>query len=118
MVKVLIALAYVIAASPVGQLLGTPAWMVAVAGAFLLIAGLAVIRNVGTRPVRTYVRFLASYDAGWMLATVAALVLARVGSGAGGEVWVSYQAIAAAALASWLIAGAGPDELPRGEQAT
>jgi hypothetical protein len=113
MVKILIALVYVIAASPVSRQLGVPAWMVAVGGAFLLIAGLAVIRNAGNRPVRTCVGFLASYDAGWLLATVVALVLARLGSGAGGEVWISYQAIAATALAAWLVAGAGQDELPR-----
>lgn len=106
-VKILLAAGYVIAASPLGHLLGVAAWLMITTGVLMLVCGAAEIRYAGIRPAGTYLRFLAGYDTGWVLATVAALLAAQQGSTGGGEIWMAYQAVAATVLAALLAAGTG-----------
>lgn len=106
--KVLLAAVYVIAASPLSHLLGVAIWLMITTGVLVLVCGVAEIRYAGIRPARTYLRFLSGYDVGWVLATLAGLLVAGQGGTVGGEVWMAYQAAAAALVAALLTAGVGP----------
>ncbi|KAA5827060.1 hypothetical protein ABT337_30230 [Saccharopolyspora hirsuta] len=103
-VKALFGAACALGAAPLGQLLGVPVWLVVVSGAVLLMCGAVEIRYVRRRANRTYLRLMVAYDSGWVLATLAGLLLAWSGSGAGGEVWIGYQAVASAVFAALLLA--------------
>lgn len=105
--KVLLGAVCIAGAAPLGRLLGTPAWLMVVSGAALLIGGGVGIGYVRSRSVRTYTRLMVAYDSGWVLAALAGLVMAWRGSGAGGEVWMGYQTVAPLAFAA-LLAAAGP----------
>ncbi|MFE1553938.1 hypothetical protein ACFW6V_02995 [Streptomyces sp. NPDC058734] len=109
--KVLLGAVCIAGADPLGRLLGTPAWLMAVSGAALLIGGGAGIGYVRSRSMRTYTRLMVAYDGGWVVAALAGLVMAWQGSGAGGEVWMGYQAVAPLAFAA-LLAAAAPAPAP------
>ncbi|MBU3068176.1 hypothetical protein KO481_42510 [Nocardia sp. NEAU-G5] len=102
-VKVLLGAAFVIGAARLGHLLDVPAWLMVVSGVALLIGGGMEIRYVHSRPMRTYTRLMVAYDSGWVLATLAGLLMAWRGNSAGGEVWIGYQLAAPIALAALLI---------------
>ncbi|MEU9713984.1 hypothetical protein [Streptomyces sp. NPDC047976] len=104
--KVLLGAVCIAGAAPLGRLLGTPAWLMAVSGAALLIGGGAGMGYVRSRSMRTYTRLMVAYDGGWVVAALAGLVMAWQGSGAGGEVWMGYQAVAPLAFAALLAAAA------------
>ncbi|MFF2902555.1 hypothetical protein [Streptomyces sp. NPDC057966] len=104
--KVLLGAAGIVGAAPLGRLLGTPAWLMAVSGVALLIGGGIEIGYTRSRSMRTYTRLMIAYDSGWVLAALAGLLMARQGSGAGGEVWVGYQTAAPVLFAALLIAAA------------
>ncbi|MFI1920075.1 hypothetical protein [Nocardia sp. NPDC020380] len=107
-VKVLLGAAFAVGAVPFGDLLGVPVWLMAVAGITLLVGGGIEIRYVHRRPLRSYTRLMVAYDSGWVLATLAGLLMAWQGGSGGGEVWIGYQIVAPAAFAALLIA-AGPE---------
>ncbi|MFI1590953.1 hypothetical protein ACH4WW_23905 [Streptomyces halstedii] len=102
--KVLLAAVYIACAAPLGRLLGTPAWLMAVSGVALLIGGGIEIRYTRDRSMRTYTRLMIAYDSGWVLAALTGLLMARQGSSAGGEVWMGYQTAAPVVFAALLIA--------------
>ncbi|WP_018653919.1 hypothetical protein [Actinomadura flavalba] len=102
-VKLLLGAAYLIAAVPLGDLLGVPTWLMAASGAALLGCGAAEIGCVRRRSARTYLRFLAAYDSGWVLATLVAALIARRGGDAGGDLWIGYQTAAPLAFAALLL---------------
>ncbi|MFH8242655.1 hypothetical protein [Streptomyces sp. NPDC018321] len=104
--KMLLAAVYVADAAPLGRLLGTPAWLMVVSGVALLIGGGVEIGYTRRRSMRTYMRFMITYDSGWVLAALAGLLMAWQGSGAVGEVWVVYQTAAPVAFTALLIAAA------------
>lgn len=104
--KVLLGTAGIAGAAPLGRLLGTPAWLMAVSGVALLIGGGIEIGYTRSRSMRTYTRLMIAYDSGWVLAALAGLLMARQGSGAGGEVWMGYQTAAPVLFAALLIAAA------------
>ncbi|MCT2545735.1 hypothetical protein [Streptomyces atratus] len=104
--KVLLGAAGIAGAAPLGRLLGTPAWLMAVAGVALLIGGGIEIGYTRSRSMRTYTRLMIAYDGGWVLAALAGLLMARQGSDAGGEVWMGYQTAAPVLFAALLIAAA------------
>ncbi|MCX4395049.1 MULTISPECIES: hypothetical protein [unclassified Streptomyces] len=104
--KVLLGAAGIAGAAPLGRLLGTPAWLMAVSGVALLIGGGIEIGYTRSRSMRTYTRLMIAYDSGWVSAALAGLLMARQGSGAGGEVWVGYQTAAPILFAALLIAAA------------
>ncbi|MFD0352185.1 hypothetical protein ACFVHW_00350 [Streptomyces sp. NPDC127110] len=104
--KVLLGAVCIAGAAPLGRLLGTPDWLMAVSGVALLIGGGVEIGYVRSRSMRTYTRLMVAYDIGWVVAALAGLVLAWQGSGAGGEVWMGYQTVAPLALAAMLFAAA------------
>ncbi|MFC7819683.1 hypothetical protein ACFUTR_34315 [Streptomyces sp. NPDC057367] len=104
--KVLLAAVYIAGAAPLGRLLGTPVWLMVVSGVALLIGGGVGIGYTRRRSMRTYMRLMIAYDSGWVLAALAGLLTAWQGSGAGGEVWVVYQAAAPIAFTAMLIAAA------------
>ncbi|MFJ5194113.1 hypothetical protein ACIQCQ_18690 [Streptomyces sp. NPDC088394] len=104
--KVLLGAADIAGAAPLGRLLGTPAWLMAVSGVALLIGGGVEIGYTRSRSMRTYTRLMIAYDLGWVSAALAGLLMARQGSGAGGEVWVGYQTAAPVLFAALLIAAA------------
>lgn len=104
--KVLLGAAGIAGAAPLGRLLGTPAWLMAVSGVALLIGGGVEIGYTRSRSMRTYTRLMIAYDSGWVSAALAGLLMARQGSGAGGEVWVGYQTAAPVLFAALLIAAA------------
>ncbi|MCX4846380.1 hypothetical protein [Streptomyces sp. NBC_00893] len=102
--KVLLGAVGIAGAAPLGRLLGTPVWLMAVSGVALLIGGGIEIGYTRSRSMRTYTRLMIAYDSGWVLAALAGLLMARQGSGAGGEVWMGYQTAAPILFAALLIA--------------
>ncbi|MFD8295027.1 hypothetical protein ACFV13_02235 [Streptomyces bauhiniae] len=104
--KVVLAVVYVAAAAPLGRWLGTPAWLMVVSGLALLIGGGIELGYTRSRSMRTYTQLMIAYDAGWVLAALAGLLMAWQGSGAGGEVWMGYQTAAPLAFAVLLVAAA------------
>jgi len=102
--KVLLAAVYIVGAAPLSRLLGVPGWLMVVSGVALLIGGGIEIGHVRSRPVRTYIRLMVAYDSGWVLATLAALLIAWRGGAAGGEVWTGYQTAAPVVFAVLLTA--------------
>lgn len=107
--KVALAAGYTIGAAPLGELLGVPGWLMTASGVVLLICGAAEIGYLRTRTMRTYLRLMITYDGCWALVTLAALLLAWLGSEAGGEVWIGYQLAAPVVFAASLAAAARPD---------
>ncbi|MFF0729555.1 hypothetical protein [Streptomyces sp. NPDC004134] len=75
-VKVLLGAGYVAGHGWLGQRLGVPGWLPAVAGTALLVAGAVEWVLVRRRAEGTYIRLMIGYDAGWLLATFAGLVMA------------------------------------------
>ncbi|MET9824312.1 hypothetical protein ABZ038_22335 [Streptomyces sp. NPDC006349] len=110
--KVLLAVVFIACAAPLGGLIGTPAWLLVVSGVALLVGGGIELGYTRSRSMRTYKRLMIAYDGGWALAAVTGLLMAWQGSGAGGEVWVGYQAVAPLALAALLVAAAPAQAAP------
>ncbi|MFC9154617.1 hypothetical protein ACFTT0_06475 [Streptomyces bauhiniae] len=104
--KVVLAVLYIAAAAPLGRWLGTPAWLMVVSGLALLIGGGIELGYTRSRSMRTYTQLMIAYDAGWVLAALAGLLMAWQGSSAGGEVWMGYQTAAPLAFAALLVAAA------------
>ncbi|MFG2128993.1 hypothetical protein ACGFNV_14510 [Streptomyces sp. NPDC048751] len=113
--KVLLAAVCIAGAAPLGRLLGTSAWLMVVSGTALLIGGGIEIRYTRSRSMRTYTRLMIAYDSGWVVAALTGLLLARQGSGAGGEVWMGYQTAAPLVFAALLVAAA-PVQMASGTQ--
>ncbi|MEU2668007.1 hypothetical protein ABZ622_03915 [Streptomyces sp. NPDC007164] len=109
--KVLLGAVGIAGAAPLGRLLGTPVWLMALSGVALLIGGGIEIGYTRSRSMRTYTRLMLAYDSGWVLAALAGFLMARQGSGAGGEVWLGYQTAAPILFAVLLIA-APPVRVP------
>ncbi|MFI5676478.1 hypothetical protein [Streptomyces cellulosae] len=107
--KVLLAAVCIGGAAPFGRLLGVSACLMVVSGLALLVGGGIEIRYMRRRPLRTYTRLMVAYDSGWVLTTLAGLLMARQGSSAGGEVWIGYQITAPVAFAA-LLAAATPTQ--------
>lgn len=107
-VKVLLAAVFLLGAIPLGRQFGVPTWLMAASGAALLICGGVEIKYLRSRPARTYLRLMIGYDAGWALATLAALASAWGSNDAGGEMWIGYQTAAPIVLAALLLAAAPP----------
>ncbi len=103
--KIVLAVAYMAGAGPLARLLGTPVWLVVVAGVVLLVGGGVELAYTGSRSMRTYTRLMVGYDSGWVLAALAGLLVAWRGGGVGGEVWMGYQVVAQAVFAVVLVAG-------------
>ncbi|MHC5902897.1 hypothetical protein ACVNF4_03130 [Streptomyces sp. S6] len=101
--KVLLGIAYLSAASWLGDLLGVPAWLMAVSGVALLIGGGIEIKLARSRPICTCMRLMVAYDSGWGLTALAGLLMARRDGTAGGEVWIGYQTVAPLVFAALLL---------------
>ncbi|MEV6123619.1 hypothetical protein AB0M23_24415 [Streptomyces sp. NPDC052077] len=100
--KVLLGVAAATAAVPLGRLLGVPLWLMAAAGAALLVCGAVEIACARHRPARLQTRLMVGYDIGWVLTALAGYLLARRGGGAGGELWMGYQTAAPLVFAAVL----------------
>ncbi|MFF7969437.1 hypothetical protein ACFZC3_29330 [Streptomyces sp. NPDC007903] len=104
--KVLLAVVCIAGAAPLGRLLGTAPWLMVVSGLALLIGGGVELGYSRSRSMRTYAQLMMAYDSGWVLAALAGFLMARQGSGAGGEVWMGYQTAAPIVFAALLVAAA------------
>lgn len=113
--KVVLAAVYLAGAVPLGRALGAPAWLMVVTGVALLIGGGSEIGYTRSRSMRTYTRLMAAYDAGWVLAALAGLLIAWRGGSAGGEVWMAYQAVATVVFVALL--AAAPARMTSGTRA-
>ncbi|MEU6111460.1 hypothetical protein ABZ853_23990 [Streptomyces albidoflavus] len=105
--KIALGVAYLAGAVPLARLLGTPVWLMAVAGLVLLVGGGVELAYTGSRSMRLYTRLMVGYDSGWVLAALAGLLVAWWGGGVGGEVWMGYQLVAQGGFAVVLVVG-GP----------
>ncbi|MFF8951904.1 hypothetical protein ACF09I_24360 [Streptomyces sp. NPDC014940] len=105
-VKVLLGAAFLIGATRLGDLLGVPTWLMITSGLVLLAAGGVEMRYVRRRRLRTYTLLMIAYDSGWTLTALTGLLVAWRGGGAGGEVWMGYQAVAPLVFAALLLASA------------
>lgn len=104
--KVLLGVVCIVGAAPLGRLLGTAAWLMVVAGLALLTGGGVELGYSRSRSMRTYTKLMIAYDSGWLLTALAGFLMARQGSGAGGEVWMGYQTAAPLVFAALLVAAA------------
>ncbi|MGW3474125.1 hypothetical protein ACWDMR_01645 [Streptomyces althioticus] len=104
--KAVLGAAFLIAASQLGELLGTVTWLTTVAGVALLLGGGIEMRLARKRPLRTYLRLMVAYDTGWVLTALVGYLVARQGGTAGGEVWIGYQTIAPLVFAALLLKAA------------
>ncbi|MEU6383793.1 hypothetical protein ABZ847_09520 [Streptomyces bauhiniae] len=104
--KVLLGVVCIAGAAPLGRLLGTAAWLMVVAGLALLTGGGVELGYSRSRSMRTYTKLMIAYDSGWVLTALAGFLMARQGSGAGGEVWMGYQTAAPLVFAALLVAAA------------
>ncbi|MEU9704682.1 hypothetical protein [Streptomyces sp. NPDC047981] len=104
--KVVLAAVCLAAPAPLGRLLGTPAYLMVLAGVALSIGGAVEIGFTRSRPMRTYTRLMIAYDSGWALAALVGLLLAWQGSTSGGDVWMWYQTAAPVVFAALLVAAA------------
>ncbi|UFR06815.1 hypothetical protein KBP30_39090 [Streptomyces sp. Go40/10] len=110
--KVLLGAAYLIVASRLGDLLGVSPWLMVVSGVALLVGGGIETVCVRSRPIRTYMRLMVAYDTGWVLTALVGLLTAWRHGGAGGEVWIGYQAAAPLVFAALLLVAAPADPVP------
>lgn len=101
--KVVLGAAFVIGSAPFGDLLGVPVPLMAASGLALLIGGAIEVRYVRRRPMATCLRLMIAYDIGWVVVSAAALVVARQGGTAGGELWIAYLTAAPLLMAALLI---------------
>ncbi|MFJ4007087.1 hypothetical protein ACIPWL_27045 [Streptomyces sp. NPDC090023] len=101
--KVVLAVAAMAGAAPLGRLLGAPTWLMAVAGVALLIGGVVELGYTRSRSMRTYSRLMIAYDSGWVLTALIGALIAWQGGTAGGEVWIGYQTVAPLVFAVLLI---------------
>jgi hypothetical protein len=101
--KVLLGAGFLVGAVGLGHTLGVPIWLMIASGAALMASGGIEIRYVRRRMARTYLRLMIAYDSGWLLATLAGLLIAWRGGSAGGEVWTGYQAVAPLLLTALLL---------------
>ena len=104
--KMALAGGYALAAAPIGQRLGVDVPLILITAGVLLLSGLAEIAFARRRATAQYVWYLVGYDSGWLVVTALALIVARQGSAAGGELWFAYQALGSAALATAFVIGA------------
>ncbi|KAB7843749.1 hypothetical protein [Streptomyces mobaraensis] len=104
--KVVLGAAFALGAAWLDGPLGAPSWLLVAAGVALPAGGGVELRYVRHRPLPVYLRLMITYDGGWALATLAALVVAWRGGTAGGEVWL-YQVVAPLVFAA-LLASAAP----------
>lgn len=96
--KVALALAYLTLAIPASDTLGVPPWLIYLTAPLLLASGFAEFRGRRLPPAFT-VTALSIFDAGFVLMTVAALVLGwQMGTHYAGELWFGYQAVASVVL--------------------
>ncbi|MGW4383555.1 hypothetical protein [Kitasatospora sp. NPDC004531] len=105
--KLLLAAVFGLGAQPVGRQLGVHAGVLIAGAAALLVCGAVEIRYLRRRSARAYTRLMVGYDTGWVLTAAAGLLLARGGSGAGGELWIGYQVLAPLVFAAALAASRG-----------
>lgn len=106
--KITLAAVYTLAAAPIGRLLGAEAPLIRTTAVVLLLSGVAEVVFARRRSAPRYVWYLVGYDSGWLLMTGAALLVARQGGSAGGELWFGYQLLASAVLATAFAIGARP----------
>ncbi|WP_059006003.1 hypothetical protein [Streptomyces specialis] len=94
------ALAYLLAAGPVGRLLGLSTGLIAGVGAFLLVfaGGVAWLATRPEPPVLP-VKLVIEANAAWVVASSAALALG-LGPSTAGAVWIPAQAAGVAAFAA------------------
>ena len=78
--------------------LDAPAWLVLAAAVTLALCGVVELALARTGDLRRSTRFLVAYDSGWVLVTVAAVLLAWSTTPGGGWAWLGYQAVGATAL--------------------
>ncbi|MET7572676.1 hypothetical protein ABZT04_29865 [Streptomyces sp. NPDC005492] len=113
--KLLLGVTCAVAAAPFGRLLGASAWLLVASGVALLICGGVEIRYARSRSMRTCTRLMIAYDSGWVLSALVGALMAWQGSGAGGEVWIGYQAAAPLVFAALLVtADPAPPQAPPG----
>lgn len=94
--KLLVAVFYLGWSTLVSDLLGVPGWVPVLAALMVALSAAAEIRYALVDGAGTHTMLLVLYDGSWVLATLLALVL---GAGAGGWVWLGFQAIASPVLA-------------------
>ncbi|MFE7673421.1 hypothetical protein ACFU5N_14540 [Streptomyces albidoflavus] len=110
--EIALAVGYLVGSVPLARLLGTPVWLMAVAGVVLLVGGGVELAYTGSRSMRLYTRLMVGYDSGWVLAALAGLLVAWWGGGVGGEVWMGYQVVAQGVFAVVLVVGGTRREGP------
>ena len=93
-------LIYLVASGPVGRLLGVPSDLLLGLGVFLVLYG-AAVGLLASRPVppSAWVEAVIVANAGWVLASMAALLFGWLSPTTAGAVWIPAQALVVAGLA-------------------
>lgn len=95
--KLLVAALYVALSSTLADLFAVPGWLLLLTALLVALSAVAEIRYALVDGAGDRTGHLIAYDSSWVLATVLALVL---GAGAGGWVWLGFQALASPVLAT------------------
>jgi hypothetical protein len=103
-VKVLLAGVYTLGAGSLSHRLGVEPWLMILCGSALLVGGGVEIGYLRSRAVSTYLRLMVAYDSGWIVVTLAALLLAGQDNRSVGELWIGYQTVGPLAFAALLTA--------------
>lgn len=89
----LLAGVYILGAGSLSDRLGVAPWLMILCGAALLVGGGVELGYLRSRAVGTYLRLMVAYDSGWIVATLAALLLSEQQGRWAGELWIGYQTL-------------------------
>ncbi|GAA1873102.1 hypothetical protein [Brevibacterium marinum] len=109
-VKMLVAVALCIFLPAAESFLLAPRWLAIAAIVLLFLSGATEISYGARKGQKSYVKYLAIFDSLWVVSTIAAVIVALVGSPAAGYIWFGFTGLGSLGIAVIFTTGAnGPD---------
>lgn len=106
--KAVVAVVMLVLLEPITRHNGAPAWLLLLTVLAVSISAVAEIAYAARNGTGTHTKYLVAYDAGWFLATAAALFLVFGRGAEGWTLWLSYQVIASPIIAIVFFRGSRP----------
>ena len=104
--KLLVASTYLALLPALTEALDVDGWLLVATAALVAVSGVAEIAFAIRSGSGSHTRYLIAYDAGWVVTTAVALLLAANGVPAAGAVWLIYQLLASPLIATLFAFGA------------